>query len=125
MNEDEFARKIVARLDQGLGGIRQGTLYRLQTARNNALNRYREPVQPVGVTGWAGELAFRLGQSRYLNGRYLMALTLLLVSLMGVTYWRAQTNDIADIDAGLLTCELPISAYLDNDFEAWLKRPSR
>jgi hypothetical protein len=125
MNEEELARKIVSRLDRGLDGIKQGTLYRLQSARSNALNHYREEAEPAGVAAWAGELAFRLGLSRYLNGRYLMALSLLMLSLIGVTVWRGQGNDIADIDAGLLTCELPISAYLDNDFEAWLKRSPR
>ena len=33
-----------------------------------------------------------------------------------------QANDIAEIDASLLTDDLPINAYLDNNFEAWLKR---
>jgi hypothetical protein len=66
MNEQEFARKIVANLDQGLGRIKEGTLYQLQSARNNALNRYREPAAPIAGLAWAGEFAFRLGQSRFL-----------------------------------------------------------
>ena len=32
---------------------------------------------------------------------------------------------IAEIDAGLLTDDLPFNAYLDNNFEAWLKRSSQ
>jgi len=36
-----------------------------------------------------------------------------------------QSMDIADIDASLLTSELPINAYLDSDFEAWVKRTSQ
>ena len=125
MNEQEFARKIVANLDQGLGRIKEGTLYQLQSARNNALERHREPAAPIAGLVWAGELAFRLGQSRHLNLRNAMAGALLVLSVIGVTYWRTQTNDIADIDAGLLACELPINAYLDTDFDAWLKRTSR
>jgi hypothetical protein len=54
-----------------------------------------------------------------------MAGALLVLGLIGVSYWRTQSNDIADIDAGLLACELPINAYLDSDFDAWLKRTSR
>jgi hypothetical protein len=125
MNEQDFARKVVANLDQGLVRIKEGTLYRLQSARNNALNHYREPSAPIAGLVWAGEVAFRLGHSRYLNGRNAMAAALLVLSLIGVSYWRVQTSDIADIDAGLLACELPINAYLDNDFDAWLKRSSR
>ena len=76
---------------------------------------------------WAGDAAFRVSHSRYFNARNLLALGLLVLSLIGATYWQVviQANDIADIDAGLLTDDLPINAYLDNNFEAWLKRSSQ
>jgi hypothetical protein len=124
MNEQELAAKIVQHLDQGLGHIKQGTLYQLQSARKAALDRYRETPQPVFGLAWAGNMAFNAGRSRYFNARNLLALGLLLLSLIGVTYWQVttQANDIADIDASLLTGDLPINAYLDSDFEAWLKR---
>jgi hypothetical protein len=50
---------------------------------------------------------------------------------MGVVYVQTSgvmngtANAIADIDAGLLTDDLPIDAYLDQDFQSWLKRFSR
>jgi hypothetical protein len=49
---------------------------------------------------------------------------LLILSLIAVTYWQVvvQANDIADLDASLLTDDLPINAYLDSNFEAWVKR---
>ena len=124
MNEQELARKIVQHLEQGLGRIKQGTLYQLQSARKAALDRYREAPQPVLGLAWADDIAFRFGHSRYVNARSLLALGLLLLSLIGATYWQVvmQANDIAEIDASLLTGELPINAYLDSDFEAWLKR---
>jgi hypothetical protein len=59
--------------------------------------------------------------------RYLIPLAALVLGLIGVVY--VQTNgvlsNIADIDLGLLTDELPIDAYLDKDFDSWLKRSSR
>ncbi len=124
MNEQELATKIVQRLDHGLGNLKQGTLYQLQAARQAALERYREAPQPVLGLAWASNMAFQISQSRYFNLRNLLALGLLLLSLIGVTYWQIamQGNDIADIDASLLSGDLPIAAYLDNDFEAWLKR---
>ena len=124
MNERELAGKIVQHLDHGLGHIKQGTLYQLQSARNAALDRYRETPQPVFGLAWAGNIAFHAGRSRYFNARNLLALGLLLLSLIGVTYWQVttQANDIAEIDVSLLTGDLPINAYLDSDFEAWLKR---
>ena len=61
------------------------------------------------------------------GARYFIPLAALLLGLMGVVYM--QTNGvmsaIADIDLGLLTDELPLDAYLDKDFDSWLKRSSR
>ena len=128
MNEQELAGKIVQHLEQGLGHLKQGTLYQLRSAREAALDRYREAPQPVFGLAWAGESAFRLGHSRYFTARYLLALGLLLLSLISIAYWQLitiQPNDIAEIDANLLTGDLPINAYLDRDFEAWLKRSSQ
>ena len=127
MNEQELAKKIVRHLDQGLGHVKQGTLYQLQSARMAALDRYREAPQPVFGLAWAGNAAFRLSHSRHFNARNMLALGLLLLSLTGVTYWQLaiQSSDLAEIDASLLTGELPINAYLDSGFEAWLKRSSQ
>jgi hypothetical protein len=127
MNEPELASKIVRHLNQGLGTIKQGTLYQLQSARQAALDRYREVPQPVFGLAWAGDLAFRISHNRHFNVRSMLALGLLVLGLIGVTYWQIvlQANDIAEVDASLLTDELPINAYLDSNFEAWLKRSSQ
>ena len=127
MNEQELARNIVQHLDHGLGHIKQGTLYQLQSARQAALDRYREAPQPVLGLAWASDIAFRLTHSHYFNARYLVVAALMVLSLIGVTYWQLviQSNDIAEIDASLLTGDLPINAYLDSGFEAWLKRSSQ
>ena len=128
MNEpDELASKIVQHLNQGLGTIKQGTLYQLQSARKAALDRYRDAPQPMFGLAWAGDLAFRVSHNRYYNARNMLAFGLLMLSLIGVTYWQTviQANDIAEVDASLLTDDLPINAYLDSNFEAWLKRSSQ
>ncbi len=39
MNEQELAKQIVQHLDQGLGKIKQGSLYQLQSARMAALEQ--------------------------------------------------------------------------------------
>jgi hypothetical protein len=124
MNEQELAGKIVHRLNAGLGSIKDGTSYQLQSARQAALDRYREAPAPVFGLAWAGDLAFRISHNRFYNTRNLLALGLLILSLISITYWQVviQANDIADIDANLLTDDLPINAYLDNNFEAWVKR---
>ena len=125
--DEELASRIVQHLNQGLGTIKQGTLYQLQSARKAALDRYRDAPQPVLGMAWAGNLASRVSQNRYFNARNVLALGLLVLSLIGITYWQlvVQANDLADVDANLLTDDLPINAYLDTNFEAWLKRSSQ
>jgi hypothetical protein len=51
----------------------------------------------------------------------------LVLGLSGVVYMHGGSvaSEIADIDAGLLTDELPLDAYLDQGFDSWLKRYSR
>jgi len=126
MNEHELARKIVQRLNGGLDHIKQGTLYRLQTARQAALDRCREVPQPAFNPALAGA-GFSVSRGRFFNARNLIAMGLLMLSLIGITYWQyvVQSNDIAEIDASLLTGDLPFNAYIDSNFEAWLKRSSQ
>ena len=124
MNEQDLAKPIVQHLNQDLGRIKQGSLYQLQSARLAALEHYREVPQQSFAPAWAGDLAFRVTHSPHFNLRNLVAAGMLVIGMMGVTYWQVviKSNDIAEIDANLLSGELPISAYLDSGFEAWLKR---
>ena len=126
MNEQELARQIVQRLNGGLDNIKQGTLYQLQSARQKALDRYREAPRPVFGLAVAGNVSTRLSHGRYFNVRYIAVAALLVLSLIGISYWQfVMSNDVAEIDASLLTSDLPINAYLDSGFDAWLKRSSQ
>jgi hypothetical protein len=127
MNEQELAKQIVQHLDQGLEQIKQGSLYKLQSARMAALSHYRETPRSVFAPAWATNVAFNVSQSRHFNLRNLLAAGLLLLGMIGITYWQVamQGDDLAEIDANLLSGELPINAYLDSGFEAWLKRSSQ
>lgn len=126
MNEQDLARQIVQRLNGGLDQIKQGTLYQLQSARQKALDQCSEVRRPVFGLATAGNVASSSGHSRYFNARYIAAAALLVLSLIGISYWQfVMSNDIADIDVSLLTSDLPINAYLDSGFDAWLKRSSQ
>ncbi|MFI4923375.1 MAG: DUF3619 family protein, partial [Burkholderiales bacterium] len=121
MNEQDLGRKIARYLEQGANRLRQGTLYRLQAARSAALQKYHaEPA--FGLAG-EGLAPSRLRHSQLLSLRFLLPLALVLLSLGGIVYWQTaqQSNDVDEIDAHLLTDDLPINAYLDKDFDAWLK----
>ncbi len=107
-----------------MGRVKQRTRYRLQAARQAALARYREPQQPVFGLAWAGNAGLFFSRGRLTIAHYLIAAALLVMSAAGITYWQVVSDDDTDIEISLLTGELPINAYLDSEFEAWLKRSS-
>jgi hypothetical protein len=56
----------------------------------------------------------------------LVAAALVSVIAIAMNWHTTSTGpDIAEIDAQLLTDELPINAFLDQGFDSWLKRGSR
>ncbi len=120
----ELAGKIVQHLNYGTEQVNAVTRERLLAARKIALSHYRDKPEPVWNLAWAGPMA-RFGGHRF-DARYLIAAAVLIAGLIGVIYWqnRSQANEIAEIDVGLLTDDLPINAYLDRSFDSWLKRSS-
>jgi hypothetical protein len=122
--EEDLARRIVQQLDHGLERIEPATRGRLHAARTAALAAYRERPAPVAGLVWAGA-AVRFVQDSDL--RQLVALGALVLALAGFAYWQSAvpSNELVDIDAALLTSELPVNAYLDSGFDSWLKRSLR
>ncbi len=126
--DDELARRIITHLDAGADQLDAETRERLRSARDRALGRYRAPrLVPVLGLAWAGQAMARLSTHRISSVRNLLVVTLLVLALVGVAAWNAfaPSNELADIDASLLTDELPINAYLDQGFDSWLKRAPR
>ena len=127
--DHELARKIVQHLDYGTDHLDQATRERLLAARKTALSHYKEQPVPAWVPVWAGQAAARFTEHRLLNVRSLVLVAALLATVAGAIAWQTMNSgngsDIADIDAGLLTDDLPINAYLDKGFDSWLKRSLR
>jgi hypothetical protein len=126
--EHELARKIVERLDHGTERLDPGTRERLAAARKVALSHYREKSEAVLGLVWAGQAMARLAEHHLHHTRLLAAAAAIAVLLAGFAYWQVTgpaSNDLAEIDMGLLTDELPLNAYLDKGFDSWLKRSSR
>ena len=116
MNERDFAERIASRLDDGLNSLRPGTLYRLRLAREAALARLDHEKL---VSGSAGS-----GPDRVLNRRVLIPLSALILGLSVLLFWQDQQAprqlDYSELDAQVLTDDLPVMAYLDTGFEVWL-----
>lgn len=124
--EDTFERRITGHLDRGADQIDVATRERLLAARERALLSYRATA-PVPGFAWAGQAASQITGHRVHSLRNAVAFAVILLALTGLAVWisAGPTSEVADIDAGLLTDELPINAYLDKGFDSWLKRGSR
>jgi hypothetical protein len=133
--ELEFARQVRRALDENAAGIAPATVDRLAAARRVALGRKKpETVNaPVFVPALAGAgmpAGLQHGQlpqrRRSPLRRFALAwpLAALVVSLVGIAYWEDQqrTAELADIDAAMLSDDLPLNAYLDHGFNAYLSR---
>lgn len=120
--EEAFAARIVDHLDQAAAQLDARTAARLAQARSEALAHYGRPARPAWLEGVLD--ALRPGA---FGARHFAAFAVLVLVLLGVAHWQsvAPVNDLAEIDAALLTGELPVHAYLDKDFHTWLERSSR
>jgi hypothetical protein len=121
MNESKFGHQIKQQLDQALD-LEAATLQRLKVAREQALARQRM-TQPVFALAWADAIVGRLSGNPASAGAALAGAALIL-ALVGIQYWQQQPSveEIEEIDAAILTGELPMNAYLDKSFDSWLKR---
>ena len=129
-NDTELGSKVARLLDRSLDDIKQGTLYRLQSARRASLEDYRvAETDAVAIGGGVGMLT-RSGYNahdRHFNAKMLLLLATLLLALAGTAYWQIlqQDDDNEEIDSLLLSDDLPINAYLDKGFDAWLTHSSQ
>ena len=125
----DIGGRIAKLLDEAAESVDRPARDRLAEARRLALARHRAQTAPETAPSmapaWAGAVSKWTEQS-FLGVRYIVPFAALLLGLMGVLYVHTggTQSEIADIDAGLLTDELPINAYLDQGFDSWLKRSS-
>ncbi len=124
MNENEIAKKITQTLDYGVSRMEESNVAKLRTARQKAMANYREPINLMGLVTVSGQT---LNLSSWMT-KPLFWLPILAIAAAAIAY-NAMDDDIVDdsgaLDAQLLTGELPINAFLDKDFQSWVKDSSR
>jgi hypothetical protein len=118
MNEKEFAAKLKPWLDRTAAGVGEMQATRLKAARLRALDAYREPVRLFGLIPVAAGTAQTLRYSVIQRALLWLPLVALLATL---GYQSTREPDIGDLDAQLLSQELPPDAFLDKDFRAWVE----
>ncbi|MEX3628938.1 MAG: DUF3619 family protein [Burkholderia sp.] len=128
LKELEFALKIRRALDERAAELPPPAADRLAAARQAALARKKPDAAIVLVPALAGGGPGTFGLVRgpapqpvSLTRRILLAVPL-VVLLAGIAYWEnlEHTAELADIDAAMLDDNLPLNAYLDHGFNAYL-----
>ena len=126
--QDKFGRDIAARLSETTDRLPHDISERLKAARMQALSK-RKVVKLQIATGAStdgGVMTLHMGDNdRSLWNRVasLLPLLALIAGLItiAVVAEDSRTNEIAEIDAQLLTDELPPDAYTDPGFAQFLR----
>lgn len=120
MNEMQFGHRIRQLLTQGTQ-VRPDVARQLAAARMRALERQRAEVTGLA---WADNMVGRMGGWSGFALRVLLPIALLVGSGAALYSWQQNrlAAEVEEIDAQLLTDDLPIDAYLDRGFQNWLKK---
>jgi Protein of unknown function (DUF3619) len=122
---DQFGQASAALLRQGAESLPVRIKDRLHAARMKALSvRKAEKVRVqtrvlAGATGNWGSQSSGLWDAM----SWVAPLAVLVFGLIGIAQWQdnSRINDIAEVDAALLSDDVPPDAYADSGFMAFLK----
>ena len=129
MNTDElnFAYKVRHALNERVEQLPTSTIDRLAAARQAALARKKADA-PVAVTQHmlAGSAGSWFSNRGALLGRLSLAIPALALVAGTVNIYKVEQEqhiaELAEVDAAVLSDELPLSAYLDHGFNAYLSQ---
>jgi hypothetical protein len=121
MNEQQFANKVQQALDERAARLGPALVERLRAARERALASRR--AERVPVLSWADNVLGTGGSGGFWL-RLVLPVIFVVLGVAGIYSWQQNQRlaEIEEIDAELLTDDLPIDAYLDRGFQEWLKR---
>ena len=126
-HQDLFGRSVAARLSESAESLPYDISERLRAARVQALSQHKvwqATTNPVLANGGSAALSFGHDEDRLWHRlAALVPLLLLVAGLIAVNVidddFRAK--ELADIDAAILTDDLPPSAYTDAGFAQFLQ----
>ncbi len=122
MNEKDFAEKLRPWLERSAEQVGELQATGLKAARLRALAAYREPVKLLGLVTVGNATAQTLRYS--VLQRSLLWLPVIALVLTLALQSTPGEPDVGELDAQLLTQELPPDAFLDKDFRNWLGKSS-
>jgi hypothetical protein len=124
MNEQHFAYKVRQHLNRGLRELRPETLERLSAARRAALARQKQAIAPSALAA-GGRFSFPFHFRDPRLSQTLAAVAFLLCAFYS-TFWVADqcVRELGSLDSAILSDELPLGAFTDKGFAAWLDSKS-
>lgn len=122
---DQFGQSAAALLRQGSQSLPAGIKDRLYAARLKALS-VKKPekvrIQQYVLASTSGNWSSG-SRSFWNNVGWVIPLVVLVFGLIGIAQWQdnSRINDIAELDAALLSDDVPPDAYADSGFMRFLK----
>ncbi|MEN3295176.1 MAG: hypothetical protein V7642_4429 [Burkholderiales bacterium] len=124
-----FAYKVRNALNEHIDNIPASTAERLASARKIALSRKKKdsPLRAwLPQRALAGDIGVFFDRPMWWLGRmgFAVPVLVLVAGLVSIYQFEQQDriSETAEIDAGVLSDELPLSAYLDHGFNAYLAK---
>lgn len=130
MNTDDlnFAYKVRHALNDNLEHLPQATVDRLAASRKLAVSRKKANASPLRAArrALAGNASSLLSFDWLGRMGVAVPLMVMVVGLAGIYQYQEEQRmaEVAELDAGVLSDELPLTAYLDQGFNAYVdERP--
>jgi hypothetical protein len=126
-SQDRFGLKLAARLSSAVDEMPHDISERLRVARLQAMGQRKliKTQTATVVLGQSGVASLSFGEKGGLWGRFASILPLVALVLGVITIHLVQNeiraDDLAEVDAALLTDDLPPSAFTDPGFTQFLK----
>ena len=120
LNEQHFAYKIRQQLNRGLHDLSPADAIRLAAGRQRALTAQKPASAQPLLAAANAVVHFQIGNLPF---RQFAMSVVVLVCLVFSALWMADQRvaELGTVDTALLTDDLPIAAFTDKGFDAWLK----
>jgi len=121
MNEREFTSKIKQDLNYGTGRLSAKVTAHLKQAREQAMEAFAAQTVNAHAYAYAGHP----GQTHPIASRTWLPFALITLALLGALYWQQEVTREDNVDVALLTSDLPLNAFVDQNFQTWLDHSSQ
>jgi hypothetical protein len=117
MRKTRLIRGVRAQLDRSSRELDPKITERLFLARQAALGRKRARVPVLAALGARFDMEEGVGP-------VLASLAGIMLLVGALAFWHAQQHiiELEEVDSAILIDDLPLDAYVDKGFDAWLRR---